>query len=97
MKRAPLNYAPTLPKEKLARLREIERNSHVRAFGEELARVNLDMTIAERHRYLEWMRELARQKGVPPTPRRWEDLEAEINRELEAANAQDAKGTIQTP
>jgi hypothetical protein len=42
MKRAPLSYRmPRLSKEKLARIREIERNFHVRAFGEELARVNL--------------------------------------------------------
>jgi hypothetical protein len=61
-----------------------------------LTRVNLDMAIEERHRYLEWMRELARQKGVAPTPRRWEDLEAEIRRELEAEKAQDGKGAIQT-
>lgn len=66
MKRAPLTYRyPPWPKEKLARLRQIERDFHVRAFGEELARVNLDLTIEERHNYLEWMRELARQHGVP--------------------------------
>ena len=66
---------PSWSKEKLDRLREIERDFHVRAFGEELARVNLDLTIEERHRYLDWMRELARQNGVPPTPRPFEELE----------------------
>jgi len=66
MKRAPLRYGPPWPKEKLARLREIERDFHVRAFGEELARVNLDMTEAERHRYIDWMRETARRHGVKP-------------------------------
>jgi hypothetical protein len=76
MKRAPLTYrTPPWSKEKLARLREIERDFHVRASGEELARVNLDLTIEERHRYLDWMRELARQNGVPPRPRRFEELE----------------------
>jgi hypothetical protein len=75
MIRAPLKYGPPWSKEKRARLREIERDFHVRAFGEELAHVNLDMTIEERHRYLEWMRELARQNGVPPTKRWYEDLE----------------------
>jgi len=55
-------------KEQLRRIREIERAFHVRAFGEELARANLDMTIEERHRYLEWMRETARQGGVRPPP-----------------------------
>jgi hypothetical protein len=55
--------------EKLARLREIERDFHVRAFGEELARVNLDMTKVERLRYLDWMRENARKHGVKPEKR----------------------------
>src|SRR5262249_16523986 len=51
MKRASLTYLlPRWSKEQLARIREIEREFHVRAFGEELARVNLDMTIEERHR-----------------------------------------------
>ena len=76
--RAPLTYRrPRWSKEKLARLRQIQRDFHVRAFGEELARVNLDMTIEERHKYLEGMRQLARKHGVPPTPRRWEELEKE--------------------
>ena len=67
MKRAPLTYRRLRwSKEQLARLREIERDFHVRAFGEELARMNLDLTIEERHRYLDWMRELASQNGVPP-------------------------------
>ena len=75
MKRAPLTYSrPRWPKEKLARICEIEREFHVRAFGEELAHVNLDLTIEERHRYLDWMRELARKNGVPPTRRAF-DLE----------------------
>jgi hypothetical protein len=64
MKRAPLTYRRSpWPKEKLARIREIERRFHVHAFGEELARVNLDLTKAERHRYLAWMRETARRHG----------------------------------
>src|SRR5438128_12365935 len=78
MKRAPLNYRlPPWSKEKLARLNEIKRDFHVRAFGEELARVNLDMTIEERHQYLNWMRELADKNGVPRPKRRFEDLEEE--------------------
>ena len=71
--RAPLRLMPPWSKQKLARIREIERDFHVRAFGEELARVNLDLTIEERHRYLEWMRQLARQNRVPPTRRRLHD------------------------
>ncbi len=69
MNRAPLRYGPPWPKEKLARIREIEREFHVRAFGEELAHVNLDMSIEERHRYLDWMREMARKHGVPSESR----------------------------
>ncbi len=65
MIRAPLTYRPSRwTKEQLARIREIERDFHVRAFGEELARVNLDMTIEERRQYLAWMRETARRHGV---------------------------------
>ena len=79
--RAPLTYRmPRWTKEQLARLQEIERNYHVRAFGEEMARVNLDMTKEERHRYMAWMRETARKNGVPPdrSPFRiGEDLENE--------------------
>jgi hypothetical protein len=58
---------PRWSKEKRARIREIERDFHVRAFGEELAHVNLDLTIEERHQYLNWMRDLAQKHGVPPT------------------------------
>jgi hypothetical protein len=76
MKRAPLTYRRfSGTKQQLARIREIERDFHVRAFGEELARVNLDMTIEERHRYLAWMRETARKNGVPRAPRPFESLE----------------------
>ena len=60
---------PRMSGEKLARLREIERDYHVRAFGEELARVNLDMTKVERLRYLDWMCENARKHGVKPEKR----------------------------
>jgi hypothetical protein len=76
--RAPLRLLPRWSKEQRARIREIQRDFHVRAFGEEMARVNLDMTIEERHAYLEWMREMARKNGVPPTPRRFEEEEKRI-------------------
>ena len=78
MKRAPLTYRRRpWSKEKMARIREIERNFHVRAFGEELARVNFELTIEERHFYLGRMRELARQTGVLPShgPNKLTDLE----------------------
>ena len=65
--RAPSILMPRWSKKQHARIREIQRNFHVRAFGEELARVNLDLTVEERHRYLDWMRELAQKNGVPPT------------------------------
>ena len=65
MTRAPITYRrSSLSEQQLARLNEIERDFHVRAFGEELARVNLDLTIHERRRYLDWMRETARKHGV---------------------------------
>lgn len=64
--KTPTKLLPQLSREKLNRLREIEREFHVRAFGEELARVNLDMTKEERHRYLAWMRETAGKHGVKP-------------------------------
>jgi hypothetical protein len=56
---------PSWSTEQLARLRQIERDFHIRAFGEELARVNLDMTMDQRHRYIDWMRETALRNGVP--------------------------------
>jgi hypothetical protein len=63
MKRAPLTYRPS-PRspEEIARFRQIERDFHIRAFGEELARVNLDLSIEERHQYLDWMRQTARRE-----------------------------------
>jgi hypothetical protein len=61
--KAPLRY-PKLTRQHVEQFREIERAYHVRAFGEELARVNLDLTKEERIRYIEWMRENARQRGV---------------------------------
>ncbi len=65
MKRAPLSYTPSrASKEQIARLREIERDYHRRAFGEELARVNLDFTLEERLEYLDWMRQAAGQGRV---------------------------------
>jgi hypothetical protein len=73
--RTPLRLMPRFSKEKFARIRQIQRDFHVRAFGEELARVNLDMTIEERHRYLAWLRETARKNGVSRAPRLFESLE----------------------
>jgi len=64
MKRAPLSYRTSLSEERRAFFRQIERDFHVRAFGEEMARVNLDMTKEERLRYLDWMWETARKQGV---------------------------------
>jgi hypothetical protein len=65
MKRAPLTYRQSSrSKEEIARFRQMEREFHIRAFGEELARVNLDLSIEERHRYLEWMRQTARRSVV---------------------------------
>ena len=81
MKRAPLTYRrPPWPEEKLARLREIERDFHVREFGEELARVNLDLSMEERLNYLEWMRDLGRRHGLRFT----RDLESQEKELLDA-------------
>jgi len=63
--RAPLQLMKLTPQQR-QRVKEIQRESHVRAFGEELARVNLDMTKTERVEYLGWMRRLAAQHGVKP-------------------------------
>jgi hypothetical protein len=66
MKRAPISYRPSpWDKETRERIRQIEREFHVREFGEELARVNLDMTIEERRAYLDWMRKTARPPKSP--------------------------------
>jgi hypothetical protein len=68
MKRAPLTYRPSVwSRDQAARLREIERDFHARAFGEELARVNLELTIEERLRYVGWMREASRLSAPLPT------------------------------
>ena len=76
--KAPLRLMPRLSKQQLARLNKVEREFHVRAFGEELARVNLDMTRAQRNEYLDWMRETSRRHGVKrkskfPYDRDWEE------------------------
>ena len=52
-----------LTSEVLARIREIEYDFHVRAFGEELARVNF-MPLEERKRYLYNIIDHAVAKGV---------------------------------
>ena len=52
-----------LTPEVLARIREIEYDLHVRAFGEEMARVNF-MPLEERKRYLYDMIDDAVAKGV---------------------------------
>lgn len=62
--RAPLKLMPPWSAERLARIRQIERDFHVRAFGEELARINLDLAKEDRIRYLEWMRTTARAHGA---------------------------------
>lgn len=66
----PAPFRPTRPSpEKRARLAEIQRDLHERLFGEELARVNLDFTLAERLAYLNWMRDTVRRSGreLPPS------------------------------
>ncbi len=83
--RAPLRLVR--PKGRALRhLQAVQRRLHVRAFGEELARVNLDLSPAERLEYLAWMRTCARRNGVPRQPNysvAWMvKLEEELDREL---------------
>lgn len=52
-----------LTPEALARLKELEYDFHVRAFGEEMARVNF-LPLEERKRYVHDMIDKARSKGV---------------------------------
>jgi hypothetical protein len=86
-RRAPLRLRRPLPKHEMARFNQIKRDFHVRALGEELARVNLDMTIEQRCDYNNWMRELADKNGVPRPKRPFEDLEKEV----EAAIAEESR------
>ena len=69
----------------LRHIQLVRRRFHERAFGEELARVNLDMTEEERRAYLSWMRETARQHGInlrAHSVHAWMDrLEAELAKE----------------
>ena len=77
---------PTLAQ--VRRLRQVERVFHVRAFGEELARVNLEMTEAERWDYLSWMRASAKHHGInlrAQSVHAWMDrLEEEVEKEEHA-------------
>jgi hypothetical protein len=67
MKRGPVSYRrPKWSKAQVERIREIEHAFHVREFGDELARINFDLTIEQRSQYLAWMRESAR-KNRPST------------------------------
>lgn len=64
---APSRLTPLRGRRRL-HLRLLNRQFQERALGEEMARVNLDFTPAERLQYLDWMREYARRKGVKPQP-----------------------------
>lgn len=64
--RAPLKLLPPPPREARRRLRELEHETHCKLFGDELARVNLELTKRQRMDYLEWMRQTARKNGVKP-------------------------------
>ena len=67
------------------RLQAILRRFQERAFGEELARVNLDLSEAERIAYVSWMRETSRQHGIDlraQSTHAWMDrLEEQLARE----------------
>lgn len=66
-------------------IREIERDFHVRVFGEEMTKVNLDMSEEERRRYLSWMRKVATEHGVKVGRDRasnWMYSTAELNEDV---------------
>lgn len=71
-------------------IRILERRFHERAFGEELARINLDFTEAQRRDYLGWMRRTARAHGIDSRKQSvhaWMDrLEEEIDKEEKTQN-----------
>ena len=69
--KAPLKLEPLAPKARRTRQREIERDFHVRAFGEELAHVNLDLTPEERIQYINWMRQNALNHSVNLEQKCW--------------------------
>lgn len=85
--RPPLKLQPPTPAQ-LRQLRKIERAFHIRAFGEELARVNLEMSEAERWDYLSWMRTNAERHGInlrAQSVHAWMDrLEEEVEKEERA-------------
>lgn len=68
----PFRLGRPLPRKKLARIDAIRRDFQVRAFGEELARVNLDMSEEQRRKYLNWMRETSKQRNREAPPARGE-------------------------
>lgn len=83
--------APFRPKrpspEQRARTAEIQRDLHERLFGEELARVNLDFTLAERLDYLNWMRDTVRRSGRELPPSYSVAWLLEVEKEVEAEEA----------
>ena len=58
-------FRPNRPNPKQRRrIRKVRREFQEREFGEELARVNFDLSEEERHRYMAWMRQTAREHGI---------------------------------
>lgn len=87
----PAPFRPPRPSpEQRARFIEIQRALHERLFGEELARVNLDFTLAERLEYLNWMRDTVRRSGRELPPSYSIAWLLEVEKEVEAEEAKKA-------
>ena len=87
MKRGPVSYRrPKRSQARTERIREIEHAFHVREFGEELARINFELTIEQRHEYLAWMRESSRKKE--PEPAGKEVLRGKVRKDREIAGSE---------
>jgi hypothetical protein len=65
--KSPARLAP-LEGRRRQHLRLLERRFQEQALGPEMARVNLDLSPAQRLDYLSSMREIARRKDVPAEP-----------------------------
>jgi len=74
----------------LSHAKAVARRFHEQAFGEELARVNLDFTLAERLEYLNWMRDTGRRSGRELPPSHSVAWLLEVEKEVEAEEAKKA-------
>lgn len=83
---APFKISP-LRGRALRHVQAVARRYHERAFGEELARVNLDFTPEQRLAYLSWMRDTVRRSGRELPPSYSVAWLLEVEKEVEAEEA----------